>query len=582
MNSPAPQTNGWRHLRRCLIGVAVVVTLIGLFYTEENWRGERAWENCKSGLEAQGIDFKWADYIPAEVPDDQNVFGVPEMQRWFNGRGATELSKKMTYPGTIRANVTNTFPNERSARLVVADLKIQLPTGSDSGTNVLHWGDPHAQAEAAQLLKESLGSVALHPGSTNLLFTPRSRDDIRPAQILLECQTEPTTNELLQFLPKVSAFTDTTDDEELQLEPEAGGYKVSILTPDTTAEFLKWTGQFDPELALIRNALQRPLVRMKANYNTPETVAVPNFATSRVFVQSLAAMTECHLLEENPEPALDDLTRIDEICHIFTNRPLTLVGAMINVAVRGLYADTIAHGLRWHAWREPQLAALEEQLKTINVIAPLHECFRMEPVADCEIVQSIIPARLFQSFFADSVGGNWWENLKERWARLNPRGWTYQNMVVISQVAREADTWMDPVNGAVSPKKVDADQTAISSLSHSSPYSSIAVGLIPHFDKACQRAALSQTKAHQAAIACALERYHLAHGSYPETLDALLPQYISEIPDDVIGRQPPHYRRAEDETFILYSVGWSGQDRGGKPGKSITEGDWVWPELNML
>jgi hypothetical protein len=576
-----PQANRWRTLRRWLTGFAVCLTLVGLFYTEENWRGKTAWENCKRTLEAQGCDFKWADSIPEEVPDDQNVFGVPEMQRWFNGRGATELSRKMAYPRLDSSNMTEPVANNKDTLLVVADLKIQLPdASSDNGSNALHWGDPQAQEQAARLIGEALGPVALHPGSSNLLFTPRSLDDIRPAQILLECQTEPTTNDLLRFLPKVSAFTDTTDAEQLQLKPENGGYKVTMLTPDTTAEFLKWSEQFEPEFALIRNALQRPLVRMKANYNTPETVAIPNFVTSRIFVQSLAAMTECQLLQGNPGAALDDLTRVHEICHIFTNRPITLVGSMINAAVEGLYVDTLAHGMHWQGWREPQLAALEDQLKTTDVIAPVHESLHMEAVSGCETLRSMPPGRLFELFFADSRK-NSWEEFKQRWApRLVPRGWIYQNTVIDAQRVPKVDTWFDPDNRSINPKKVDADEAAQSAISPRLPYSFIVVGFMPNILKVCQRTALIQTKVQQALLACALERYHLARGLYPETLDDLVPQFIAEIPRDVIGGQPPHYRGAADGTYLLYSIGWSGGDCGGVPGKSNAEGDWVWPEPN--
>ena len=42
-----------------------------------------------------------------------------------------------------------------------------------------------------------------------------------------------------------------------------------------------------------------------------------------------------------------------------TGKPMTLVAAMINVAVTGLYVDTIADGFQKHAWQEPQLAALQ-------------------------------------------------------------------------------------------------------------------------------------------------------------------------------------------------------------------------------
>jgi hypothetical protein len=580
MSTPAPQTNRWRVLRRCLIGLAAVVTLVGLFYTEENWRGKIGWDNCKATLAAKGIDLKWADAIPEQVPDVQNVFGVPEMQRWFNGRGPTELSSKMAYPGTIRLDETNALASDKNQRLVVADLKIQVPdANSGNGSNVLHWGDPQAQEQAARLIKAALGPVALHPGSTDLLFTPRSLDDIRPAQILVECQTAPTTDDLLQFLPKISAFTDTADVDQLKLEPEDGGYKVTMPAPDTTADFLKWNEQFEPEFSLIRAACQRPYVRMHGDYSEPIHVPIPNFVTSRTFVQALAAMAQCHLLEAKPDDALADLTRMHEICRIFTNHPMTLVGAMINMAVRGLYADTLADGLRWQAWREPQLAALEEQLKTMEVLSPVQQSFRHEVVADCEDLRSIPTAQLFQ-LFADSTHPNGWNSFKLRWeARLIPHGWIYQSMITCARRAPKVDTWMNPVNRAVFHKQVDADQAAISALSGSSPYSFIILWLTPNIGKACQRTALIQTKVDQANIACALERYRLEHGEYPEKLNALVPQFVEAIPDDVIGAQPPHYRRAADGTFLLYSIGWSGRDGGGVA-KTNNEGDWVWPEPN--
>jgi len=85
-----------------------------------------------------------------------------------------------------------------------------------------------------------------------------------------------------------------------------------------------------------------------------------------------------------------------------------------------------------------------------------------------------------------------------------------------------------------------------------------------------------------ARVACALERYRLAHGGYPESLDALAPQYIHKLPHDIIIGQPLHYRRMEGGNFVLYSVGWNEKDDGGevalnKNGVMDREkGDWVW------
>ncbi|HEY3916043.1 MAG TPA: hypothetical protein VGN61_16265, partial [Verrucomicrobiae bacterium] len=543
------------------------------FYTEELWRGKAAWESCRRALEAKGIDFEWAHYFPAPVPEGENIFAVPKMKEWFVGRGATELSKKaVAYPGLAVPT------NGQYSRLEVAYITIELPTGpARASTNVLRWDDPNARAQALRLIKEVVGPIGFHPGSSGqLLFTPRSLDDIHPAQITLQCQSAPTTNDLSHFLPQVGEIADTTAAQSLEIEPQDQGYRAMMRAPDSAETFLKWSEQFEPEFTLIHEAVQRPYVRMPGEYDVPENVSIPNFVSARAFVQLLSAESDCHLLQTNPGAALMDLTLVNDLCRIFTNRPITLVGSMINVAVRNLYAGDIAHGLRWHAWREPQLAALEEQLKNINVIAAVHESLHMEPVAGCENLQTIPTVRLFKLSFQDV---NAWEKFKVRCeARLMPCGWIYQNMIVTAQRAAEVDAWMYPIDQAVFPQQVETDTTSMTNLlSTGRPYTFLAAAFIPNFKKAVQRTALTQTKVRHAMIACALERYQLAHGDYPETLDALVPQFIESIPNDVIGGKPPHYRRSGAGTYVLYSIGWSGQDGGGVSKPNDT-GDWIWPE----
>ena len=83
----------------------------------------------------------------------------------------------------------------------------------------------------------------------------------------------------------------------------------------------------------------------------------------------------------------------------------------------------------------------------------------------------------------------------------------------------------------------------------------------------------------------------MAHGEYPETLDALVPQFVEKLPHDIIGGQPLHYRRTDPPSqssgaasgkFLLYSVGWNEKDDGGqvvlKEDGSVDrdKGDWIW------
>jgi hypothetical protein len=113
------------------------------------------------------------------------------------------------------------------------------------------------------------------------------------------------------------------------------------------------------------------------------------------------------------------------------------------------------------------------------------------------------------------------------------------------------------------------------------PYHIMARVLLPALARASGRFALGQTSVDQAILACALERYRLAHGEYPETLEVLKPQWVREIPHDVITGESLHYSRSDKDKFVLYSVAWNEKDDAGvqaprSGGATAKTGDWVW------
>jgi hypothetical protein len=62
-----------------------------------------------------------------------------------------------------------------------------------------------------------------------------------------------------------------------------------------------------------------------------------------------------------------------------------------------------------------------------------------------------------------------------------------------------------------------------------------------------------------AAVGMALERYRLANGGWPETLAALVPKYLKEVPADPFDGKPVRYLRARDGV-VVYSVGAAGKE----------------------
>jgi hypothetical protein len=565
-------------LRYFLISLTIVAISAAFFYTEEDWRGRRAWENCKRQLEAKGVRLDWTNYIPAPVLADENIFAVPAMQEWFVGRGETEFSKEISYPGYDRSN--------RTARLTIAELTIGLPgtiAPDQRDAVVLQWEDSQTKEKAGRLIKDALGPVVMAPAGFNFIL--RQPEEIRPAQIFLQCQTAPTEKELQQFLPKPIANTIFPDTEKIQIEPTGkDSYRVTMLAPDTVAEFLKWSGQLEPDLALIRKALKRPYGRMEGDYSTSFDMPIPNFVTIRILEQMLSAKSRCYMVLGQPGKALDELTLMHQLCRVLearpTCQPMTLVAAMINVAVTGLCVDTIEEGIRLKVWQEPQLTALEEQLKEVNLHRFVANSIEFERQSICHMAEMASRDSLPTLFNLD-----WSKPQKFSPYDLAPRGWVYQNMVVCANLQQNLAESFASADQEMVPHKIEAAMQEVqSTIAHPywSPFKLLAAIAIPNLEKAAQTLARSQTMANQAQIACALERYRLAHGEFPETLDALAPQFIETIPHDVIGGRPPHYRRNSDGTFLLYSIGWSQQDHGGHAGGqndySQTDSDFVWPE----
>lgn len=88
-----------------------------------------------------------------------------------------------------------------------------------------------------------------------------------------------------------------------------------------------------------------------------------------------------------------------------------------------------------------------------------------------------------------------------------------------------------------------------------------------------------QSEVNQAVIACAIQRYFLNNRALPSDLRALQPEFLLELPRDVITAEDFHYVRESETTYKLWSPGWNEVDDGGlMPAKrsDLESADWVW------
>jgi hypothetical protein len=567
----------WRTARRATIALACFVTFIALVYTEEDWRGKRAWKRCKAELEAKGALLDWAAFIPPPVPDEQNFFKAPGIKEsdWV-GRGATALSKRLSAAAFK--------PWEHTNALLIAEVAI-VPPASEA---LLRIDDTNAPGQARKLIEDAVGPAL----SSALGFTlvPRPLEGIRPARITLCAGRTIATSDLVNLFPR-SIDPHGYDPFQTALRIESAGsnsFHIALLPPPENAvDYLARTDTLRGEFDAIRAALKRPFARMDGDYSRPYDTPRPDFLMMRALAQTLANRVKCHFLLDHPGAALADLTLIHDICRILEAKPTTLSAAAVDVAITGIYAYTIAEGLQLGAWRKPQLIALQQQLAQTDLLPIATDSFLDVRVATTTSLENIPPAELFREIYdlkhRKQQDVSTLEMLKDRlyaFMLFAPRGWVYQNMV--SRAKLPLTEIGDVRKHLVLPGIAERDLREIHVCPKWSPYSFFRRLCIPYpyFTEAWRKVARNQTLVDQALVACALERYWLAHGEYPETLAALTPEYIETVPHDIIGGQPLHYRRSPDGTFLLYSIGWNEKDDGGvaaPDNEASGNGDWVWP-----
>ena len=146
----------WRNFRRFLFGLACFVTLVALFYVEEDWRGKHDWEQFKHEWEAKGEQFGPASVVPPPVPDDQNFAMAPVFdtvdklmdQKWcaqhrnpHQGKDGDQMEWDTNVVNRLEMTVSENGENPTNGlgnwqRSTVSDLKVwqqyyREPTGQN-------------------------------------------------------------------------------------------------------------------------------------------------------------------------------------------------------------------------------------------------------------------------------------------------------------------------------------------------------------------------------------------------------------------------------------------------------------------
>ena len=530
MNDPKTQTGngrfptfrrwaGWmfngRTIRGGLFALACLVTFLALYCAEENWRGRRSWNNYQHAIEARGEHLDYTAFIPKPVPDEQNFAATPVIASWF-------LKQNPGSAGFDRDDFGK-------ASGMIRDSK-----NKDS-----------AQRQFLDLVAWKMAFAAIRSGQET------------PHQIFF------ATNQL---------------DSETRAQ-----------AAPAVLEGLKSS---ETELEELRAASRRPYSRYPVDYDldNPWGIRLPHLAKIKGEAQRLELRACAELAAGRAGGALEDVKLMLRLADSLKEEPI-LISYLVRLACVHIALQPVWEGLAAHRWSEAELRELQTRFQQFRFLEDMKRPLGGERAAGVLTADLLYRKkyRLSELFDLDAphpAGGDFLNLV----GRIAPHGWYYQEQLNYCRLYEsQLQGTFDAAQDRVFPGRIQTHahelereiaggrlgKTFNAVLHHQL----LAAMLLPALSKLPVKAAAAQISADQAAVACALERWRLAHGQYPDHLTALAPPVLDKVPRDVISGEPPGYRRLDEGIFLLYSVGWNEKDDGGTPGKTRfdeQQGDWIW------
>jgi tetratricopeptide (TPR) repeat protein len=580
----------WRSLKRCLLALAVLITLVMTFYAEENWRGKRAWENFRREWEAKGEKFELSAFAPPAVPDEQNFAMAPMVVSSYAGK----MNRQESADGMTKPANGDRMAMELERTNLIFDTNVTIGRWQQAKTTDLKpWQDYY---------RTRFITNRWETGMPGLMMDPRMRGSPPPRYGIPPPEPMPV---------------DTNQTEEVTALA-TNEFPIAAQSQSPAADVLLALSRYAPAIEELRQAAARPYSRFPLNYQieNPADVPSPHLAGLKqcAIVLQLRAIAE--LQAGQTEPALADVKLMLRLAESIRSEPF-LMSQSVRLSIINLAMQPVWEGLAERGWSEAQLQELNRELQKLDSISDFKLCLRGELAMNLGAIEFARKHRGNDlGYFLYAVWPTTFANIDRLWRdlpalprpldriletmgdslpdefisrcvnHLPPDGWYEHNKVALAKI------YLEKLLPSAQPEKHMIDRQAIlktiasiekaRATGNVNPQNCMALMTLPTSGFAAQKVAMINNTIDLANVACALERYHLAHEEYPETLAALSPQFMETIPPDVVDGQPLHYHRTSNGRFILYSVGWNGQDDGGVVGLNaygrldFNTGDWVW------
>ncbi len=519
MDDPISEKRG-KGKRLILKAAILIALLIALFYAEEDWRGAHEWAQFKREWAAKGENLESTTLIPPAVPDDKNFAMAPIVVSSY----AAILDEKGRQRKPYDSNVVNR-------------LAWNLNRSNEWNTSITN-----GEWEKGTLTDLSLWQAYYRAQATN----------------------------------------GQTIGNEFPIAPRP---------QSPAADVLLALSKYNAEVEELREASRLLESRFPLAYDqdNPATILLPHLAAERRCVLFLQLRSIAEMQLGKTDKAADDIKlmfRMTEASH----REPCLISQLVRIAILNNTLQPIYEGLARHKWSDVQLAEFDVELSKLDFLADYQISMRGEAAFSAKLVDYLQRTRKMSTYLGEFDSNQNKSSTEDFFARLFPSGWFHQNQIGFSDFyLRDCLPVADPQKREFYPAAAKKAQDDLGeAMRHPGPDNLLMYTIFPKFkeligdaNSLAKKFAYGQESTDLARVAIALERFRIIHGIFPQSLHELNPQFIARVPNDVIGGLPLIYRLTNG-SFVLYSVGWNGQDDGGTPTPAKNglpdsdEGDWVW------
>ena len=432
------------------------------------------------------------------------------------------------------------------------------------------WADYRAEAEARGMKLDFKDFIPLRiPDEENFAAIPiyrelLSSDPVVKGSAQKACELPDECNSIYRS----SLEGRTTPDFAAVRDCLAKNSLLPITTDDAVADVLRALEFFEPTLAQLRTASLRPRSRLDGEWEKRYDAAIFGMGGALSLGKLINLRVSALLAKGRAHEALIDWHAGYRHAGIFQGEP-TLLACMLRVMLMAQSTDSIRRGLAERPWSEVELKSIINDLAAVDLMADFTFGISSDR-AFCNGVLDHVRANptVWSSYVSSYLNGNPVKPPRWSWSTPIPRGWFAQNQRHLNEWYDEqiAETVTAQEHGAMDIPQSDFEvpQSWIRF-----PYWFVVRATVYMMGGNLIVCRETQAKVDLSLVACALERFRLRNGDYPNELGELVPTVLSKLPRDRFEGKALRYRLTDHGQVLLYSVGEDCRDDGGEDAKDV-------------